>query len=171
MKSDDVEICAVYTGGVQLYSEASESTWQRPKSCHVNTLNKCVLNFIVKTNKINLKPSMQPWFVERRTCTQPKAHLSSSVCGLIIYALCVKVFMQAQLWCDLNAEVSFNISEVKPRGNDYLSFALCIHSKTLQVRIINMQEYEKRENFYIVLEEPKWLKRGISGLYVCTYPC
>ncbi|XP_073807046.1 sodium/calcium exchanger 2a isoform X5 [Danio rerio] len=37
-------------------------------------------------------------------------------------------------------------------------------SKTLQVRIINMQEYEKRENFYIVLEEPKWLKRGISDL-------
>ncbi|XP_055055689.2 sodium/calcium exchanger 2a isoform X1 [Misgurnus anguillicaudatus] len=37
-------------------------------------------------------------------------------------------------------------------------------SKTLQVRIINVQEYEKRENFYIVLEEPKWLKRGISDL-------
>uniref|UniRef100_A0A672PA69 Solute carrier family 8 member 2a n=1 Tax=Sinocyclocheilus grahami TaxID=75366 RepID=A0A672PA69_SINGR len=36
-------------------------------------------------------------------------------------------------------------------------------SKTLQVRIINMQEYEKREHFYIVLEEPKWLKRGISA--------
>ncbi|XP_076843722.1 sodium/calcium exchanger 2a isoform X2 [Brachyhypopomus gauderio] len=35
--------------------------------------------------------------------------------------------------------------------------------KTLQVRIINVQEYEKRENFYIVLEEPRWLKRGISG--------
>ncbi|XP_051514005.1 sodium/calcium exchanger 2-like isoform X2 [Myxocyprinus asiaticus] len=36
-------------------------------------------------------------------------------------------------------------------------------SKTLQVRIINMQEYDKRENFYIVLKEPKWLKRGISA--------
>ncbi|XP_072531988.1 sodium/calcium exchanger 2a [Salminus brasiliensis] len=36
--------------------------------------------------------------------------------------------------------------------------------KTLQVRIINVQEYEKRENFYIVLEEPRWLKRGISDL-------
>uniref|UniRef100_W5K1U0 Solute carrier family 8 member 2a n=1 Tax=Astyanax mexicanus TaxID=7994 RepID=W5K1U0_ASTMX len=35
--------------------------------------------------------------------------------------------------------------------------------KTLQVRIVNVQEYEKRENFYIVLEEPRWLKRGISG--------
>ncbi|XP_052448596.1 sodium/calcium exchanger 2-like isoform X1 [Carassius gibelio] len=35
--------------------------------------------------------------------------------------------------------------------------------KALQVRIINMQEYEKQEHFYIVLEEPKWLKRGISA--------
>ncbi|XP_059404016.1 sodium/calcium exchanger 2-like isoform X1 [Carassius carassius] len=35
--------------------------------------------------------------------------------------------------------------------------------KALQVRIINMQEYEKQENFYVVLEEPKWLKRGISA--------
>ncbi|XP_051976181.1 sodium/calcium exchanger 3-like isoform X2 [Xyrauchen texanus] len=41
-------------------------------------------------------------------------------------------------------------------------------SETLQVRIINMQEYEKREHFYIVLEEPKWLKRGISGVCVCV---
>ncbi|GAA6066662.1 sodium/calcium exchanger 2a isoform X2, partial [Tachysurus ichikawai] len=37
-------------------------------------------------------------------------------------------------------------------------------SKTLQVPIINVQEYDKRENFYIVLEEPRWLKRGISDL-------
>ncbi|XP_053533094.1 sodium/calcium exchanger 2a isoform X2 [Ictalurus punctatus] len=35
--------------------------------------------------------------------------------------------------------------------------------KILQVPIINVQEYDKRENFYIVLEEPQWLKRGISG--------
>lgn len=50
VKSDEVEICAVYTGSVQLYSEASESTWHRPKLCRINTLNKCVLPFIVKTN-------------------------------------------------------------------------------------------------------------------------
>ncbi|XP_058239682.1 sodium/calcium exchanger 2a isoform X2 [Hemibagrus wyckioides] len=37
-------------------------------------------------------------------------------------------------------------------------------SKTLQVPIINVQEYDKRENFFIVLEEPRWLKRGISDL-------
>ncbi|CAM4540936.1 unnamed protein product [Leuciscus chuanchicus] len=55
------------------------------------------------------------------------------------------------------------------QGVDYehtqgeLEFANEQTSKTLQVRIINMQEYEKRENFYIVLEEPSWLKRGISA--------
>ncbi|XP_047186446.1 sodium/calcium exchanger 2a isoform X2 [Scophthalmus maximus] len=36
-------------------------------------------------------------------------------------------------------------------------------SQTLQVRIINVEEYEKQENFFIVLEDPKWLKRGLSG--------
>ncbi|XP_067085413.1 sodium/calcium exchanger 2a isoform X4 [Osmerus mordax] len=36
-------------------------------------------------------------------------------------------------------------------------------SQTLQVRIVNVEEYEKQENFFVVLEDPKWLKRGISG--------
>uniref|UniRef100_A0A8C2WQI1 Solute carrier family 8 member 2a n=1 Tax=Cyclopterus lumpus TaxID=8103 RepID=A0A8C2WQI1_CYCLU len=36
-------------------------------------------------------------------------------------------------------------------------------SQILQVRIINVEEYEKQENFFIVLEDPKWLKRGLSG--------
>ncbi|XP_061607975.1 sodium/calcium exchanger 2a isoform X2 [Phyllopteryx taeniolatus] len=36
-------------------------------------------------------------------------------------------------------------------------------SHTLKVHIINVEEYEKQENFFIVLEEPKWLKRGLSG--------
>ncbi|XP_057676656.1 sodium/calcium exchanger 2a isoform X2 [Corythoichthys intestinalis] len=36
-------------------------------------------------------------------------------------------------------------------------------SHTLKVHILNVKEYEKQENFYIVLEEPKWLKRGLSG--------
>jgi len=35
------------------------------------------------------------------------------------------------------------------------------------VRIIDDEEYEKHENFFIVLEEPRWLKRGISGMCVC----
>ncbi|KAK9536079.1 hypothetical protein VZT92_005891 [Zoarces viviparus] len=37
-------------------------------------------------------------------------------------------------------------------------------SQILQVRIINVEEYEKQENFFIVLEDPKWLKRGLSAL-------
>ncbi|XP_045895677.1 sodium/calcium exchanger 2a isoform X1 [Micropterus dolomieu] len=37
-------------------------------------------------------------------------------------------------------------------------------SQILQVHIINVEEYEKQENFFIVLEDPKWLKRGISAL-------
>ncbi|KAM8952647.1 sodium/calcium exchanger 2 [Pelodytes ibericus] len=36
--------------------------------------------------------------------------------------------------------------------------------KTLQVKIVDDEEYEKQENFYIVLEEPRWMKRGISAL-------
>ncbi|XP_071396327.1 sodium/calcium exchanger 2-like isoform X4 [Centroberyx affinis] len=36
-------------------------------------------------------------------------------------------------------------------------------TQTLQVRIIDDEEYEKHENFFIVLEEPRWLKRGISA--------
>ncbi|XP_041807792.1 sodium/calcium exchanger 2a isoform X5 [Chelmon rostratus] len=36
-------------------------------------------------------------------------------------------------------------------------------SQNLKVHIINVEEYEKQENFFIVLEDPKWLKRGISG--------
>lgn len=36
-------------------------------------------------------------------------------------------------------------------------------SQVLNVRIINIEEYEKQENFFIVLEDPKWLKRGLSG--------
>ncbi|KAJ3589259.1 hypothetical protein NHX12_010105 [Muraenolepis orangiensis] len=36
-------------------------------------------------------------------------------------------------------------------------------SQTIQVRIINVAEYEKQETFSVILEDPKWLKRGISG--------
>ncbi|KAF4104423.1 sodium/calcium exchanger 2b isoform X1 [Onychostoma macrolepis] len=37
-------------------------------------------------------------------------------------------------------------------------------TQTLLVRITDDEEYEKHENFFIVLEEPRWLKRGISAL-------
>uniref|UniRef100_A0A8C9R402 Solute carrier family 8 member 2b n=1 Tax=Scleropages formosus TaxID=113540 RepID=A0A8C9R402_SCLFO len=35
-------------------------------------------------------------------------------------------------------------------------------TQTLKIRIIDDEEYEKHENFFVVLEEPRWLKRGIS---------
>ncbi|KAM9781430.1 sodium/calcium exchanger 2a isoform 1-T4 [Syngnathus typhle] len=37
-------------------------------------------------------------------------------------------------------------------------------SNTLKIHILNVEEYEKRENFFLVLKEPKWLKRGLSAL-------
>ncbi|XP_029301720.1 sodium/calcium exchanger 2b [Cottoperca gobio] len=55
-------------------------------------------------------------------------------------------------------------------GEDYedargeLEFTNDQTTQTFQVRIIDDEEYEKHENFFIVLEEPRWLKRGISAL-------
>uniref|UniRef100_A0A665U532 Solute carrier family 8 member 2b n=1 Tax=Echeneis naucrates TaxID=173247 RepID=A0A665U532_ECHNA len=55
-------------------------------------------------------------------------------------------------------------------GEDYedargeLEFTNDQTTQTLQVMIIDDEEYEKHENFFIVLEEPRWLKRGISAL-------
>ncbi|XP_025000248.1 sodium/calcium exchanger 2 [Gallus gallus] len=37
-------------------------------------------------------------------------------------------------------------------------------AKTLQVKIVDDEEYEKRDNFFIELGPPRWLKRGISAL-------
>uniref|UniRef100_A0A665U6M6 Solute carrier family 8 member 2b n=1 Tax=Echeneis naucrates TaxID=173247 RepID=A0A665U6M6_ECHNA len=57
-------------------------------------------------------------------------------------------------------------------GEDYedargeLEFTNDQTTQTLQVMIIDDEEYEKHENFFIVLEEPRWLKRGISG-FIC----
>ncbi|XP_072285128.1 sodium/calcium exchanger 3 isoform X2 [Pyxicephalus adspersus] len=36
--------------------------------------------------------------------------------------------------------------------------------KTIRVKIIDEEEYERQESFYIALGEPKWMKRGISAL-------
>ncbi|XP_035799838.2 LOW QUALITY PROTEIN: sodium/calcium exchanger 2b [Amphiprion ocellaris] len=55
-------------------------------------------------------------------------------------------------------------------GDDYedasgeLEFTNDQTTQTLQIRIIDDEEYEKHENFFVVLEEPRWLKRGISAL-------
>lgn len=39
----------------------------------------------------------------------------------------------------------------------------CPLRKTLQVKIVDDEEYEKKDNFFIELGQPQWLKRGISG--------
>ncbi|KAM9148744.1 sodium/calcium exchanger 3 isoform 1-T1 [Pangshura tecta] len=36
--------------------------------------------------------------------------------------------------------------------------------KTVRVKIIDEEEYERQETFFIALGEPKWMERGISGL-------
>lgn len=61
----------------------------------------------------------------------------------------------------------------KPRGDELVyicvsvsvSVSVGVCSQSFQVRIIDDEEYEKHENFFIVLEEPRWLKRGISGTF------
>lgn len=50
-----------------------------------------------------------------------------------------------------------------------LDACLDISSQILKVHIINVEEYEKQENFFIILEDPKWLKRGLSGKCFCVY--
>uniref|UniRef100_A0A8I3WHA1 Solute carrier family 8 member A3 n=1 Tax=Callithrix jacchus TaxID=9483 RepID=A0A8I3WHA1_CALJA len=35
--------------------------------------------------------------------------------------------------------------------------------KTIRVKIVDEEEYERQENFFIVLGEPKWMERGISA--------
>ncbi|KAL2095545.1 hypothetical protein ACEWY4_007693 [Coilia grayii] len=58
----------------------------------------------------------------------------------------------------------------KGGGEDYedvrgeLEFVNDQTIQTIQVRIIDDEEYEKHENFFIMLDEPRWLKRGISAL-------
>ncbi|NXW11261.1 NAC2 protein, partial [Fregetta grallaria] len=43
--------------------------------------------------------------------------------------------------------------------------AMCppVPRKTLQVKIVDDEEYEKKDNFFIELGQPRWLKRGISA--------
>ncbi|XP_066244476.1 sodium/calcium exchanger 3 isoform X1 [Saccopteryx leptura] len=36
--------------------------------------------------------------------------------------------------------------------------------KTIRVKIVDEEEYERQENFFIALGEPKWMERGISAL-------
>ncbi|TFJ99415.1 serine protease HTRA2, mitochondrial [Platysternon megacephalum] len=42
--------------------------------------------------------------------------------------------------------------------------------KSLQVKIVDDEEYEKKDNFFIELGQPRWLKRGISGSRIVSCP-
>ncbi|XP_058484431.1 sodium/calcium exchanger 2a isoform X2 [Solea solea] len=65
-------------------------------------------------------------------------------------------------YCTQDGSAKAGVDYEEKRGE--LEFINEQTSQTLQVRIINVTEYEKQENFFIVLEDPKWLKRGISAL-------
>lgn len=44
------------------------------------------------------------------------------------------------------------------------SLSCCPYRKTVRVKIVDEEEYERQENFFIVLGEPKWMERGLSGV-------
>lgn len=44
------------------------------------------------------------------------------------------------------------------------SLFCCPYRKTIRVKIVDEEEYERQENFFIALGEPKWMERGISGV-------
>lgn len=44
------------------------------------------------------------------------------------------------------------------------SLSCCPYRKTVRVKIVDEEEYERQENFFIALGEPKWMERGISGV-------
>jgi hypothetical protein len=46
------------------------------------------------------------------------------------------------------------------------AFVLCPHRKIITIRIFDREEYEKECSFSLVLEEPKWLRRGLKGVGV-----
>ncbi|XP_076027460.1 sodium/calcium exchanger 2-like isoform X3 [Genypterus blacodes] len=64
---------------------------------------------------------------------------------------------------------SAKVGEDFEEARGELEFSNDQTNQTLQVRIIDDEEYEKHENFFIVLEEPRWLKRGISGDTLLTH--
>lgn len=47
---------------------------------------------------------------------------------------------------------------------DTFSLSCCPYRKTIRVKIVDEEEYERQENFFIALGEPKWMERGISGV-------
>lgn len=47
---------------------------------------------------------------------------------------------------------------------DTHSLSCCPYRKTIRVKIVDEEEYERQENFFIALGEPKRMERGISGV-------
>lgn len=46
------------------------------------------------------------------------------------------------------------------------AFVLCSHRKFITLRILDREEYEKECSFYLVLEEPIWIRRRMKGVRV-----
>lgn len=46
------------------------------------------------------------------------------------------------------------------------AFVLCSHRKFITLRILDRDEYEKECSFFLVLEEPIWLRRRKKGVRV-----
>ncbi|KAM6131168.1 LOW QUALITY PROTEIN: sodium/calcium exchanger 3 [Pterocles gutturalis] len=55
---------------------------------------------------------------------------------------------------------------LRPADPLYMAVSLGPYRKTVRVKIVDEEEYERQENFFIALGEPKWMERGISGLGV-----
>nr|XP_025041813.1 sodium/calcium exchanger 2 [Pelodiscus sinensis] len=66
----------------------------------------------------------------------------------------------------LNLRVGEVGTGVKSRDLDSFPGSRCLRvpEKSLQVKIVDDEEYEKKDNFFIELGQPRWLKRGISAL-------
>uniref|UniRef100_H3AH36 Solute carrier family 8 member A1 n=1 Tax=Latimeria chalumnae TaxID=7897 RepID=H3AH36_LATCH len=43
-----------------------------------------------------------------------------------------------------------------------------VKMKSVTLKILDREEYEKLSSFYFVLEEPKWMRRGMKGDFTVT---
>lgn len=110
------------------------------------------------------------------TSTTPNFREQESKSAVIViftkltHILWILTVPSALLTTAVASETDVSYSEFPPSSVDekcltaqYVRRFLFVCSQTMRVRIIDDEEYEKHENFFIVLEEPRWLKRGISG--------
>ncbi|XP_068110170.1 sodium/calcium exchanger 3 isoform X2 [Hyperolius riggenbachi] len=148
-------------------------------------------HFFVRLNNIRIAEAPEP--VEPNTFSYPKAVLVSPYvasvtildddhagiftfeCDIIRVSESIGV-MEVKVLRTSGARgtviVPFRTIEgtAKGGGEDYedaygeLEFKNDETVKTIRVKIIDEEEYERQESFYIALGEPKWMKRGISAL-------